>query len=117
MAAQGLDGFVIPMCDEHMSEYVGAYAQRLEWLTGFGGSAGTAVVLARSAAIFVDGRYTLQVRDQVDGTLYDYQSVPATSPAAWLIAQATAPRIGFDPWLHPQPWAARPRRLQAKAPS
>jgi Xaa-Pro aminopeptidase len=58
MKAQGLDGFVIPMCDEHMSEYVGAYAQRLEWLTGFGGSAGTAVVLADSAAIFVDGRYT-----------------------------------------------------------
>jgi Xaa-Pro aminopeptidase len=116
MKAQGLDGFVIPMCDEHMSEYVGAYAQRLEWLTGFGGSAGTAVVLADSAAIFVDGRYTLQVRDQVDGRLYDYQSVPATSPAAWLIAQATAgARIGFDPWLHPQPWAtATAKALQAK---
>jgi Xaa-Pro aminopeptidase len=67
-----------------MSEYVGAYAQRLEWLTGFGGSAGTAVVLADQAAIFVDGRYTLQVRDQVDGALYEYQNVPATSPAAWL---------------------------------
>jgi Xaa-Pro aminopeptidase len=69
LAAQGLDGFVIPISDEHMSEYVGAYAQRLEWLTGFGGSAGTAVVLTQSAAIFVDGRYTLQVRDQVDGAV------------------------------------------------
>ena len=63
---QGLDGFVVPICDEHMSEYVGAYAQRLKWLTGFAGSAGSAVVLRDCAAMFVDGRYTLQVRDQVD---------------------------------------------------
>ena len=69
---QGLDGFVVPICDEHMSEYIGSYAQRLEWLTGFGGSAGTAVVLADKAAIFVDGRYTIQVRDQVDGRLFEY---------------------------------------------
>ena len=61
-----LDGFVVPICDEHMSEYVGDYAQRLGWLTGFGGSAGSAVVLSEEAAIFTDGRYTLQVREQVD---------------------------------------------------
>src|SRR3546814_1160063 len=61
-----LDGFVVPLTDEHMSEYVGAYAQRLAWLTGFQGSAGSAVVLPEEAAIFVDGRYTLQVREQVD---------------------------------------------------
>jgi Xaa-Pro aminopeptidase len=83
LAREGYDGFVIPICDEHMSEYVGAYAQRLEWLTGFGGSAGSAVVLGEKAAIFVDGRYTLQVRDQVDGRLYEYHNVPATSPGAW----------------------------------
>jgi len=106
LAAQGLDGFVIPISDEHMSEYVGAYAQRLEWLTGFGGSAGTAVVLADRAAIFVDGRYPLQVRDQVDGALYEYQNVPATSPAAWLGAHAPlGARIGYDAWLHGRPWA------------
>jgi len=106
LAAQGLDGFVIPISDEHMSEYVGAYAQRLEWLTGFGGSAGTAVVLRESAAIFVDGRYTLQVRDQVDGALYAYENVPATSPAAWLAAHAPkVARIGYDAWLHGRPWA------------
>ncbi len=106
LKARGLDGFVIPISDEHMSEYVGAYAQRLAWLTGFGGSAGTAVVLADKAAMFVDGRYTLQVREQVDGRLYEYQSVPATSVAAWL-AENAAPgaRIGFDPWLHGKPWA------------
>ena len=56
LARRGLDGFVVPISDEHMSEYVGAYAQRLAWLTGFGGSAGTAVVLKDKAAIFVDGR-------------------------------------------------------------
>jgi Xaa-Pro aminopeptidase len=106
MRARGLDGFVVPISDEHMSEYVGAYAQRLAWLTGFGGSAGTAVILADRAAIFVDGRYTLQVRDQVDGALYEYHNVPATSPAAWLAEHAPRHgRIGYDAWLHGRPWA------------
>ena len=105
LKARDLDGFVVPISDEHMSEYVGAYAQRLAWLTGFGGSAGTAAVLADKAAIFVDGRYTLQVREQVDGRLYEYQSVPATSVAAWLAENAPAgAKIGFDPWLHGKPW-------------
>ena len=78
---QGLDGFVVPICDEHMSEYIGAYAQRLEWLTGFGGSAGSAVVLSDRAAIFVDGRYTIQVRDQVDGRLFEYVGTAQQSGA------------------------------------
>ena len=107
LARQGLDGFVIPISDEHMSEYVGAYAQRLAWLTGFGGSAGTAVVLKDKAAIFVDGRYTLQVREQVDGRLYDYVGVPQTSVAAWLGEHAPAgARIGYDAWLHGPRWVA-----------
>ena len=63
LKADRLDGFVVPLTDEHMSEYVGSYAQRLAWLTGFQGSAGSAVVLPEEAAIFVDGRYTLQVRE------------------------------------------------------
>ena len=106
LARQQLDGFVIPISDEHMSEYVGAYAQRLGWLTGFGGSAGTAVVLKDKAAIFVDGRYTLQVREQVDERLYGYQSVPQTSVAAWLGEHATeGSRIGYDAWLHGKGWA------------
>lgn len=110
---QKLDGFVVPISDEHMSEYVGAYAQRLQWLTGFNGSAGTAVVLLNAsqgpgAAMFVDGRYTLQVRDQVDGRFYQYESVPETSPAAWLGEHAPqGARIGFDPWLHGKAWAER----------
>ncbi len=116
LKARGLDGFVVPISDEHMSEYVGAYAQRLAWLTGFGGSAGTAAVLADKAAMFVDGRYTLQVREQVDGRLYEYQSVPASTVSAWLADHATpGARIGFDPWLHGKPWVdAANRALRAK---
>ena len=102
-----LDGFVVPISDEHMSEYVGGYAQRLAWLTGFGGSAGSAAVLANEAAMFVDGRYTLQVREQVEERLFSYQSTLSTSIPAWLARHAPAGgRIGFDPWLHGQPWVA-----------
>ncbi len=101
LAAQGLDGFVVPLTDEHMSEYVGDYAQRLGWLTGFGGSAGSAVVLADKAAIFTDGRYTLQVREQVSGDDYAYIPVPQDSIAGWLGRETVAgQRIGYDPWLH-----------------
>ena len=116
LAERGLDGFVIPISDEHMSEYVGAYAQRLAWLTGFGGSAGTAVVLKDKAAIFVDGRYTLQVRDQVDGKLYEYKSVPQDSPTEWLATNCAAgSTIGFDPWLHTQGWAKAAAKALEKA--
>jgi len=118
---RGLDGFVVPISDEHMSEYVGGYAQRLAWLTGFGGSAGTAVVLtdaalSPAAAMFVDGRYTLQVRDQVDGRLYAYEGVPQTSIAAWLGEHAPeGARIGYDAWLHGSKWAAAvAKALEAK---
>ena len=120
LGARGLDGFVVPISDEHMSEYVGAYAQRLEWLTGFGGSAGTAVVLADAAldpaaAIFVDGRYTLAVRDAVDGALYAYENVPATSPAQWLGEHAPqGARIGYDAWLHTRGWARAAQKALAK---
>lgn len=102
-----LDGFVVPLTDEHMSEYVGAYAQRLAWLTGFQGSAGTAVVLPREAAIFTDGRYTLQVREQVDGRDWQFVGVPETKVSDWLAAHAAnGARIGYDPWLHTRQWAA-----------
>ncbi len=100
-----LDGFVVPICDEHMSEYVGDYAQRLGWLTGFGGSAGSAVVLSEEAAIFTDGRYTLQVREQVDGKHWQYVGVPQTSIADWLQDHApTGARIGYDAWVHTKGW-------------
>ena len=115
LKADRLDGFVVPLTDEHMSEYVGSYAQRLAWLTGFQGSAGSAVVLPQEAAIFVDGRYTLQVRDQVDGRHWSYQSVPETSVASWLKAHAPdGGRIGYDPWLHTKDWVSKAREALAE---
>ena len=103
---RGLHGFVVPISDEHMSEYVGDYAQRLKWLTGFGGSAGFACVTLTHAAIFVDGRYTVQVREQVDGNLFEYRSIPGDTLAAWLGAVSEAgARIAYDPWLHTLAWA------------
>ena len=106
LTRRGLDGFVVPISDEHLSEYVGSYAQRLGWLTGFGGSAGSAAVLAHKAAMFVDGRYTLQVREQVSGKLYEYKSVPDDSMADWLAENVEAgAKIGFDPWIHTRGWA------------
>jgi Xaa-Pro aminopeptidase len=108
LKADRLDGFVVPLTDEHMSEYVGSYAQRLAWLTGFEGSAGSAVVLPQEASIFVDGRYTLQVRSQVDGKNWSYQSVPETSAADWLKEHAPqGGRIGYDPWLHSRDWVKK----------
>jgi len=111
LKADRLDGFVVPLTDEHMSEYVGSYAQRLAWLTGFQGSAGAAVVLPEEAAIFTDGRYTLQVRDQVDGSHWSYESVPETSIADWLKEHAAqGARIGYDPWLHTKDWVGKARQ-------
>ena len=108
LKADRLDGFVVPLTDEHMSEYVGSYAQRLAWLTGFEGSAGSAVVLPEEAAIFVDGRYTLQVRTQVSADDWSYQSVPETTVTEWLEQHApSGARIGYDPWLHSRDWVKR----------
>ncbi|WP_308515618.1 aminopeptidase P family protein [Sphingomonas flavescens] len=109
-----LDGFVVPLTDEHMSEYVGSYAQRLAWLTGFEGSAGSAVVLPEQAAIFVDGRYTLQVRQQVSADQWSYQSVPETSTTQWLEEHAPqGARIGYDPWLHTRDWVKKAKEALA----
>src|SRR5476651_2636536 len=91
LAKRGLDGFVVPHSDQHMGEYLPAYAERLAWLTAFTGSAGAAVVLADKAAIFVDGRYTLQVRKQTDT------------------------KLGYDPWLHPAHGVAQLKAAAEKA--
>jgi len=119
LARDHLAGFVVPLTDEHMSEYVGGYAQRLAWLTGFGGSAGSAVVLTDRAAMFTDGRYTLQVRAQVEAALFDYVAVPGTSTTDWLAAHAAVgDRIGYDPWLHTRDWArATAAALEGKGAS
>lgn len=110
LARRGLHGFVVPLTDEHMSEYIGGYAQRLTWLTGYDGSAGTAVVLEGEAAIFVDGRYTLQVREQVSADDWSYQPVPEVTVAAWLKEHAPDDcRIGYDAWLHGKSWVETTR--------
>src|SRR3954464_7528510 len=114
LKAEQLDGFVVPLTDEHMSEYVGSYALRLAWLTGFQGSAGSAVVPPEEAAIFVDGRYTLQVRQQVSATEWSYQSVPETSTTEWLKEHAQqGARIGYDPWLHTRDWVRKAKEALA----
>jgi Xaa-Pro aminopeptidase len=97
---RGLDGFIVPRADEHQNEYVPANAERLAWLTGFTGSAGLAIVLAERAAIFIDGRYTLQVRDQVDASVFEPVNIGETSPAEWLEKNLRPDAVlGYDPWL------------------
>src|SRR5437763_10449526 len=114
LKAEKLDGFVVPLTDEHMSEYVGSYAQRLAWLTGFEGSAGAAVVLPEEAAIFVDGRYTLQVRQQVSATEWSYQSVPETSTTPWLEHHASeGAGIGYAPRLPRRDWLNKAKEALA----
>jgi Xaa-Pro aminopeptidase len=101
LAARGLDGFIVPRADEHQGEYVPPCGQRLAWLTGFTGSAGLAVVLRERAALFVDGRYTLQAAAQIDRDLFEIRHLVDEPPAQW-IAAALGPgmRLGYDPWLH-----------------
>jgi len=97
---QNLDGFIIPHSDEFQGEYLPAYAERLAWLTGFTGSAGSAVVLASKAAIFVDGRYTIQVVEQTDKTIISPLDSADTPPTKWVGKNlAAGQRLGFDPWL------------------
>jgi Xaa-Pro aminopeptidase len=98
---EGLAGFLVPRADEHQGEYVPPRAQRLAWLTGFTGSAGLAIVLPEKAAIFVDGRYTLQVRDETPGDVFEYHHVTDSPPAEWLrLHLRPGHRLGYDPWLH-----------------
>ena len=95
-----LTGFIIPRQDEFQGEYVSAYAERLRWLTGFAGSWGMAILTLKKGAIFVDGRYTIQVRHQVDTRLFSPQHLIDEPPAAWIEKNLKkGDRLGFDPWL------------------
>ena len=101
LKTRGLDGFVVPHSDEHMGEYLPANAERLAWLTAFTGSAGAAVVLTDRAAVFVDGRYTLQVRAQTDTSLFEPRDLVAEGPQGWIPHNLSkGARLGYDPWLH-----------------
>jgi Xaa-Pro aminopeptidase len=101
LARRGLTGFVVPRADRHQNEYVPPADDRLAWLTGFTGSAGAAVVLMERAALFVDGRYALQVRQQADTALFAIEHLVETPPPQWLEQNLTGEdRLGYDPWLH-----------------
>jgi Xaa-Pro aminopeptidase len=101
MAEQGLDGFLAPHEDEHQNEYLPAANDRLAWATGFTGSAGAAVILKDKAAIFVDGRYALQVLDQVDTGLFEVRDlVDGGVPAYLETALDKGSVLGYDPKLH-----------------
>jgi Xaa-Pro aminopeptidase len=111
-----LDGFLVPHADEHQGEYLPPRSHRLAWLTGFTGSAGLAVVLSDGAVIFVDGRYTLQVRDQVDEALFQRRHLIDQPPNSWLAEHLTdGLRLGYDPWLHTRDQVASLAKAAAKA--
>ena len=116
MAAQGLDGFLVPHEDEHQNEYLPAANDRLAWATGFTGSAGAAVILKSKAAVFVDGRYTLQVQDQVDGDLFEVRDLVEGGVPAYLEDVLSAGQtVGYDPRLHSPEALERLRAAAAKA--
>ena len=101
LKSRKLKGFLVPHSDEHQDEFLPPSAERLRWLTGFTGSAGAAIVLENAAALFVDGRYTLQARAQTDTSLFDVLQTPEAKASKWLAA--ALPKggiIGYDPNLH-----------------
>ncbi len=98
--AQGLAGFVIPRADAHQGEYVAARDERLQWLTGFTGSAGFCIVLPDIAGVFIDGRYRTQVKTQVDLAHFTPVAWPEVKPGPWIVDHLGQGTIGFDPWLH-----------------
>jgi len=112
---QGLDGFVVPHEDEHQNEYLPAANERLAWISGFTGSAGAAVVMKDRAAVFTDGRYTVQVRDQVDPAYFEYLDLVEGGPPAFIENQAPGAVIGYDPRLHSPTALAHLKRAAEQA--
>ena len=101
LARRGLTGLIVPRTDRHQNEYLPDCEERLAWLTGFSGSAGAAIVLMQRAVLFVDGRYTLQAREQVDASLFAFEDLVATPPYLWIENNlGHSDRIGYNPWLH-----------------
>src|SRR5947208_7108260 len=98
---RGLDGLIVPRADRYQNEYVPPCAERLAWLTGFTGSAGVAIVLADRAVIFVDGRYMVQVREEVDSAAFTVEHLVEHPPNAWIEENLPAgAKLGYSPWLH-----------------
>jgi Xaa-Pro aminopeptidase len=116
LKARGLDGFVVPHSDEQQGEYLPAHAERLAWLTAFTGSAGAAVVLMDKAAVFADGRYTLQVRAQTDTSLFEPRDLMAEGPQGWIRDHLPKDaKLGYDPWLSTAHAVAGLRQAAEKA--
>ncbi len=114
--ARGLDGFVVPMADQYQNEYVPPRAQRIAWLTGFTGSAGMVVVLSDRAAAFTDGRYTLQIAEQVDGDLYECLHIMESPPTDWITEKLPkGGKLGYDGWLFTETAVARYRKAAEAA--
>src|SRR5450759_3710668 len=113
---RGLDGFVVPRADRQQNEYLPASEERLAWLTGFTGSAGAAAVLAERAALFVDGRYTVQAVAQIDAKLFTIEHLVDSPPEQWLEQNLkSGAKLGYDPWLHTSESADRLRKACATA--
>jgi Xaa-Pro aminopeptidase len=111
---RGLDGFVVPRADRQQNEYLPASEERLAWLTGFTGSAGAAAVLAERAALFVDGRYTVQAAAQIDAKLFAIEHLVDSPPEQWLEQNLkSGAKLGYDPWLHTSESADRLRKACA----
>src|SRR3974390_987277 len=101
LARRGLGGWLVPRADRHQDEYLPACEERLAWLTGFTGSAGLAIVLADRAVIFVDGRYLVQVRDEVDASAFSVEHLVDHPPTQWIEENLPAgAKLGYSPWLH-----------------
>jgi Xaa-Pro aminopeptidase len=116
LKARDLDGFVVPRADRFQNEYVPPGDERLAWLTGFAGSAGAAIVLADRAALFVDGRYQVQARAEVDGTIFAIEHLVEQPPPAWIEANLPAgAKLGYSPWLHTVDGAERLAKACASA--
>ncbi|MEI6860277.1 MAG: aminopeptidase P family protein [Shewanella sp.] len=116
MVKANLDAFIIPRADEYLGEYVPKRNERMQWISNFTGSAGMIIILKDSAAIFVDGRYTVQVKLQVDGELFQYKSLTDTPQIQWLAQTLSAnARVGYDPRLHPLSWQKSADNQLAKA--
>ena len=110
MSSPKIDAVLVPRADEHQGEYVPACAERLRWLTGFSGSAGIAVVTRKTAALFVDGRYTVQAKTETDADIFEISDIPRPRLAEWIGDKLSKGQtLGFDPWLHT---AAEIARLQ-----
>lgn len=100
MASSDVDGFLIPRTDEYQGEYIPACADRLRWISGFTGSAGMCVVLKECACVLSDGRYTIQLKQQVDGALFETADITKISAPTWILSKGPAMKIGYDPKLH-----------------